>query len=306
MIRYLLACAAFTAYVSEALDAVERNAMAVPGADWPAIRARAMDEAQQAQTDAQAHAIVAQAVAALKDGHSFFMSPERAEALASTSSPPDRAVVVGRVAHVGLQGFVGVNRDATRGYVRTLREDIAAAESSGVCGYVIDLRDNTGGNMWPQLLALQPLLGTGRIGAFVTPDESQTWTIDAEEVRAGQGIMMRMTGAMPVSGAATRPVAILVAPETASAGEAVAIAFAGRDRTRSFGWHTKGATSANLRIPLSDGAMLLVASSLMADRNGNVYRPYLRPDEEVSAERRTRGVDVTFEQAAQWLRSQGC
>lgn len=307
MIRHVLLIAAFTAYVADALDVVERNALAVPGADWPAIRARAMDEARTAATQADAHAIVKRALASLKDGHSFFMPPDDAARLKSSDSPPDRAVVEDRIATIALRGFTGVNWQASRRYVQALREDIAVAQAGGACGYVIDLRDNTGGNLWPQLLALQPLLGTEPVGAFVTPLESEAWTLDANEVRAGDGIMMRMTGPLPAPDVSTRPVAVLLAPETASAGEAVAIAFAGRERTRSFGWHTKGATTGNLRVPMSDGAMLLVASSLMVDRDGHAHRPYVRPDEETNAERRGHGKDVTFDAASAWLRTaHGC
>jgi carboxyl-terminal processing protease len=77
------------------------------------------------------------------------------------------------------------------------------------------------------------------------------------------------------------PLAVLIGPNTASSGESVAIAFAGRAFTRSFGQRSAGYTSANLTTALSDGAVLGVPSAWGADRTGREYRAALTPDEAV-------------------------
>ncbi|MGV9658891.1 S41 family peptidase [Streptomyces koyangensis] len=57
------------------------------------------------------------------------------------------------------------------------------------------------------------------------------------------------------------PVAVLTGPRTASAGEAVAIAFRERPDTRTFGDPTSGVPTANAPYPLSDGALVVLTTA---------------------------------------------
>ena len=304
MLRHLLLLAAFSMYIADAIDVIERNAIAVPEVDWAAIRNRALDDARTASTQADAYAVIRRTLHALQDSHSFLMEPDQATTLRTIDWPPDRATSDGSVAKIALRGFAGTNRDAMHRYVRTLREDLAKLPA---CGYVVDLRENIGGNMWPQLLALQPILGTGAVGAFRTRAETGAWTLGVSDARAGDDVAIGVTDPLPALDASGKPVAVLLSPDTASSGEAVAIAFAGRNNTRSFGWHTRGATTGNIGVPLADGALLMVAATIMLDRDGRAHRPYVRPDEQTTADRRVRGVDVTFDAARAWLRTaHGC
>ena len=53
---------------------------------------------------------------------------------------------------------------------------------SATCGWIIDLRGNGGGNMYPMLAGLKPFLGDTVLGAFVGPDKTRAnWV-------AGRGI----------------------------------------------------------------------------------------------------------------------
>ena len=38
-------------------------------------------------------------------------------------------------------------------------------------GWIVDLRGNFGGNMWPMLLSVEPLIGNGTLGYFVVSHE---------------------------------------------------------------------------------------------------------------------------------------
>ena len=181
-----------------------------------------------------------------------------------------------------------------------------AAESAGTCGYIVDLRRNPGGNMWPALLGLQPLLGDGVVGAFRTRDGTLSrWRLDAAHAGIEGTVVVESAQSPAASGAASKPVAVLLGTGTASAGEAIAIAFRDRAGTRSFGWHTAGLTTANAGFHLSDDATLYVAVAQMTDRRGNDYLPYVTPDEETVAALRVhktgRYEDVTRKAAAVWL-----
>lgn len=120
-------------------------------------------------------------------------------------------------------------------------------DRAGACGWVVDLRANTGGHMWTPLASAGPILSDGEVGAFVEADGTRTpWTIESGTPRQyadrwGPG--EPLAHPMP-------PVAVLTGPRTASAGEAVAIAFRGRPDTRTFGEPTFGVPTANALPPV--------------------------------------------------------
>src|SRR5205814_1331129 len=93
---------------------------------------------------------------------------------------------------------------------------------------------------------------------------------------------------------------------TGSSGEAVAISFIGRPRTRSFGLPTAGLTTANRTIALPDSAMIVLTTSVEADRNGKRYGDALVPDELIPAAANGVAGDPQIERALAWLAAQSC
>jgi hypothetical protein len=43
-----------------------------------------------------------------------------------------------------------------------------ASDTTSICG-VVDLRSNSGGNMWPMIAGIGPVVGEGHLGAFSAP-----------------------------------------------------------------------------------------------------------------------------------------
>lgn len=95
-------------------------------------------------------------------------------------------------------------------------------------------------------------------------------------------------------------------PATASAGEAVVVAFRGRPATRFFGEQTRGVPTGNDAYRLSDGAMLILTEVKDADRTGRTYDEAIRPDEEVIKDPRpvARHQDAVLDAAQNWLNKQ--
>lgn len=300
-----------TAYACEALALVDRFGVAADAERWPAIRARVLDEARRAASAADVHAIVEDALREV-DRHSRVTSARWTARLADPQSRRDRVLTnpSTRIAYVDVRGFSGTNPRSVEAYVAGLREGLADAEREGACGYVVDLRRNPGGNMWPALLGLQPLLGEGVVGAFRTRDGTLSrWRLDAARAMIDDNVIASAGAAPAAASASTKPVAILLGTDTASAGEAIAIAFRERPSTRSFGWHTAGLTTANAGFHLRDDATLFLAVAQMTDRDGRAYVPYVVPDEETVAALRIhktgRYEDVTRKAAMEWLAQPG-
>ncbi|WKX71868.1 S41 family peptidase [Streptomyces sp. XD-27] len=182
---------------------------------------------------------------------------------------------------------------------------MATADRDGACGWAVDLRPSTGGDMGPLFAVVARVLGDGDVGAFVAADgERGVLTVKDGRLRHGP--------AFPPAPSVSRknpPVAVLIDDNTASAGEILALAFHGRPQTRFFGTPSAGRTTGNVSHRLSDGAALVLTETRDADRTGKVYDGPIAPDEEFLADRRDVGTDRgrALGAATAWLGEQpGC
>ncbi|MBW8706929.1 hypothetical protein MBT84_45595 [Streptomyces sp. MBT84] len=170
---------------------------------------------------------------------------------------------------------------------------------------MVDLRADTGGNMWPMLAVVGPILGDGEVGAFVDADgNNSVWSIKHGSPYA-DGKPAGWSDGRPLAGSAP-PVAVLTGKRTASAGEAVVVAFRGRPHTRFFGEQTFGVPTGNKPYRLSDGAVLILTEVKDADRTGRAYDAPIPPDEEIVKDPRpvARNRDEVLQAARNWLHGQ--
>ena len=203
-------------------------------------------------------------IAALGNPHTHLIAASRSGTPRKRAVPSGR--MVGSVAHLLIPGTSSANR---RNYVtaglRVMRDLIARHPT----GWIVDLRENGGGDMYPMLTVVSPLLGEGRTGSFITPDGTTTdWGIRARHVYVGS---RRTFVLRRVPRAVDRPVAVLTGGRTGSSGEAVLVSFIGADNARSFGEPTGGLATANQSFRLPDGARLAITTAHMADRTGRTY-----------------------------------
>jgi C-terminal processing protease CtpA/Prc len=167
------------------------------------------------------------------------------------------------------------------------------------CGWVVDLRRNVGGNMWPMMHAVRPILGETTPGYFVSSGGREAFSY-----RYGKGPGENLPAYQlkrPDS-----PVAVLTSRLTVSSGEALTIAFRGRPSTRSFGEATAGLPTSNQPFPLIDGAVLVVTTAQEADRTGRVYEGRIPADQDVEIDWTQVGSDddPVLRAATVWLGSQ--
>ncbi|MCQ3930772.1 MAG: hypothetical protein DPW16_09970 [Chloroflexi bacterium] len=185
---------------------------------------------------------------------------------------------------------------------------IRNANEPPVCGWIVDLRQNSGGNSWPMLVGVGPILGEGEVGGFVDNKGNMTTWVYAEGQALLNGIPIENTF-YPLDPMPNLPVAVLTSSFTGSAGEMVLVAFVGRPNTRRFGEPSAGLTTGNNGIELSDGAFLNLAQVFMMDRNGNIYDGPIDPDELVAIDWANYGTesDPVIQAALTWLDSEyGC
>jgi len=274
---------------------------------WSRVEPDVRAIAEGSQSAADTYPALRALLARLGDHHSFFMRPQSAAAFGSEGAANPRASVrvqAAGIGYVAVPAYNGGNGAAVDSYVRAAYDSLAHAVASGAgtCRWIVDLRGNTGGNMWPMLGAVRPFVGEDDLGAFVTGG------IGGRPWRAGDRV--RVTPPPSLHRLDSANVAVLVDSRTASSGEATAIAFIGRARTRTFGVPTAGLSTGNLPMSLPDGAMLVVTTAVDADRTGKVYSDGITPDEVIL------GVpidapgyshdDPQMERAQAWLESRSC
>jgi len=199
-------------------------------------------------------------------------------------------------------------------YANLAQQGTREVDQTAMCGWVVDLRLDHGGEIFPMLADVGPILGEGPAGAFVAPGQRITWVYQNGEALQESG---RQTFLAPGAQVADPyhlkrpwpPVAVLTSPLTASAGEAVVVAFRGRPNTRSFGEPTAGIPTANGSKVMSDGAVIVLTEAFDADRTGHVYDSAIAPDQPVSPNWTLLGTpqDSVLQAAITWLQNQpGC
>lgn len=279
-----------------AIEIARRHALRASAIDWNTLEADIRVRSRAAKTSSDVYPAIRAMLAALGDHHSFLMEPAHAQKWKSEGVASVPAVVDVKptgVGYVALPAFSGTERQAARAFATSVVDAMGARAPEARCGWILDLRENTGGNMWPMLAALRPLLGEGRVGGVKSPNgPEEPWNVEA------------VMGAMPQGPRlADAAVAVLTGPHTASSGEAIVVAFRGRERTRSFGAPTAGLSTANRSFDLPDGSSLLLTTAVDMDRTGRTYGGSVEPDQTV-AEGGARDVIAV---ATTWLvQASGC
>ena len=290
--------------LDSALAAVRAGALHRRSLPWASIEAEVRALAAGARSAAAVAPALHVLVNSLGDGHSYYMSPGMIRHYregARAHEAPTAELRDGGVGVVRVPAHLSADSVAMRRYATALHAALRAVAPRARCGWIVDLRDDRGGNLGPMLAGLQPLLGADTAGMFLVPADARgTWKrFDVAYTAIDMLRDMNLDTPTDLEALARAPVAVLTGPMTASAGEAVAIAFRGRARTRSFGARTAGVATGIHEVRLPSGAALGLAGSVMADRRGQVYQSAVEPDEKV---RSTTNGDATIERASAWLR----
>jgi carboxyl-terminal processing protease len=271
-----------TAYLNNIIELMRVNSINRLTIDWQAFRNDVFREAGAAQAISDLSPAIRLAITMLRDGHSSYRSAAGTTIFVSLRScvpaPLTALTAPANIGTVRVTSFGGSGEAATA-FARQIQEAIAAADRDDLIGWIVDLRSNGGGNMWPMIAGVGPLLGDGPLGYFINPVGVETpWEYRDGSSFSGGFAVTTVTPPYRLRRPQPR-VAVLSNIGIASSGEATLIAFRLRPNTRSFGEATCGLSTANATYPLSDGASLTLTTSVMADRARNRFGDRITPDE---------------------------
>lgn len=281
-------------YLDEIVNAMQAFSINRKTIDWTDFKQKVSAKAQGAQTKEDLYPAIDLALTLLADNHSSYVPAAGGIQLIGTRTIRCTDVLAMAVPATATIGYLKVPasggydaKGAAYGlmgvaYSQALQDAIKAADKDDLQGWIVDLRGNVGGDSWAMLAGVGPILGEGIAGYFVDPDAVYAaWSYNNGQVALNNGAPIYSLPTPYVLRKANPKVAVLTDQYTASAAEAIAIAFKGRPNTRSFGNPTCGLSTGNQAGRLSDGAVLSLAASKMVDRTKTVYGQAVQPDEQL-------------------------
>jgi carboxyl-terminal processing protease len=277
-----------------AISIVTKNALRSSNVDWATVEPQIRAMAANAKVPRDVYPAIRTMLKDLDDHHSFLMDASSGKAFnveGGGDADPIVSVQPNGIGYVMMPGYVGANEQAAMDFVGDMASKIRNTSTQAQCGWIVDLRNDHGGNMYPMLGALSPFLGPQPWGSFLDGSRRlipwHTTFNPPPETSIGPDLSVAH-------------IAILTGPHTASSGEAVAVAFRGRPNTRSFGEPTAGLSTANRMFELPDGSQIVLTVSLDVDRNGQAYGSKLQPDQPVTPDA-NNGSDAAMNAATVWL-----
>ena len=303
------------AFLDNAIDIMRQHALHGQGVDWEALRAEAFKRAGGAFNPIDTYPAIYWSLVQLGDPGSHLRLPpglypdqiallQQAEKEATNTAPasartettvptaftsrrlPEGHIVTSQGKNFGyvvLPRCSAKDNDGLLLYAADVRRILTDLSAQNPKGWIVDLRGNTGGNMWPMLTGIGPILGDGVVGSFVAADGNIPWFYQDGKTgtrnQAGLETVSLTLDDAPVLMTPSAPVAVLVDSSTASSAEAITIAFHGRSDTRFFGSRTAGKSTAVQPFKLDDGAELYLTTAIDADRTGKQFPDGFTPDQ---------------------------
>jgi len=277
--------------------------------DWPTADSALAASLARATDDAQRTAAVVSLFERAGDVHSQFLwqgrsyahwegmdEPVRQRLLAlldrerATAGRVTSRLLPGRAAYVRVPSMAASTPSEVRVLAESLYAHVASLAAQRPRGWIVDLRLNGGGNVYPMLVGLAPLLGDGVMGGTVDADGAYVnrWVLQQGELfwrdASGDRRFASLGRRLRASHAAS-PVAVLIGPLTRSSGQALALAFRGRPHSVLMGEDTaRGYTTVTAPVEAGAGLSLTLAVGFMSDRRDRVCDSLVQPEQVVTGD----------------------
>jgi len=277
------------AYHKDFIKIVQQNSLYSSSLNWIKINevtAKLSGGVQTLQDIKFLNKYVLQKLQEAGDYHSFVQDKANAEKSEKDAINPERAegkVLANHIGYIYVPGIFSQNAEVNKKFASEIQDHIKMLDlSNDIQGWVIDLRDNNGGNLYPMIAGVGPLLGSGTLGYFPKNDgimnKKNGWSYEKGQAILGNESVMSIKPFYELK-QPSKKIAILINANTGSSGEMLAISFIGNNHARLFGQNSAGYTTGNINFPLSDGDILYLASTRTADRKKKIYTGQIIPDE---------------------------
>jgi C-terminal processing protease CtpA/Prc len=217
------------------------------------------------------------------------------------------ATEAGRYAYISIPFFGGQTTKGMNDFAQRIQNSLCKVISPSTKGFIIDLRLNAGGNMYPMFTGISNLIGNGVL--FDTKDGSGNSTAQTMITNYSMTVLDTIVVSLKKNCGdySSYPLAVIIGPVTGSAGETLAVGIRGRKRTRLFGENTAGFTSSNqgFLLPGTNNG-LVIGVDILHDKNGKEYPENVQPDEVITGgdDFFNHANDQKIKAALKWLKKQ--
>lgn len=178
--------------------------------------------------------------------------------------------------YIKLTSFDGTDETEIVKFGESLHNSIQDLYNQNIKGWIVDLRDNPGGNMDPMILGLGPLIERNPTAYFLFPEDTKhswgylkgTYYYNGEEEFVIKN---------PAKLDTKKPTAILINEKTASSAEMLVVSLLNKN-VKVFGRKSKGRTTGNAVYKLEDKSKLVLSTCKLTDLKGKDFLNGIEPD----------------------------
>lgn len=273
------------AFLDNLLTIMENRSIKKHEIDWNDFRNQVYQRAGNAQEVEETYEAIRLALTLLGDNHSSFKKTDGSwlwgtTDISCTIEDFTRPTLPDNIGYISIRISSGLNNEEQVAYAQDIQMAIKEEDNANLSGWIVDLRGSGGGNMYPALAGIGPILGVGTAGFFIDADGRQsTWGYSNGASLYNATPFVEVPNPYELINPKPK-VAVLLDNGVASSGEAIAISFIGRENTKSFGTPTCGLSTANRAFDLNHNTTLILTTDYMADRYKNKYGLHIDPDVE--------------------------
>jgi hypothetical protein len=276
-------------YLSEILQVMKEHAVTRYDVDWGDLETRVSTLSANAKNIQETYPAITKALELLNTNHSSLYSAS-GEILAYYSAikcefpTVIKNPLIDNIGYISVDKFNSQDEASQVNYATSLQKQIANQDNADLIGWIVDLRNNTGGNMFPMIAGVGPLLGDNIHGFFFDANEETIrWGYENGYAYLGEDIIVTVNTPYILLNPLPK-IAVLSSRRLASSGEATLIAFKKKSNVRVFGTDSCGLSTGNKGFTLSDGSMLILTTSIMADSDQQKYGGRVPVDQKESPE----------------------
>lgn len=286
-------------YINQVVDIMRNNALTRNEVNWTNLESEVGQLASNVTTISQSYPAITRALELIGTHHSFLNSPSgnlitypsdfTCRQTLEMDVPADDSI-----GYIRVDSVVTADTEEDQQIATDIQARIAEQDSPEITKWVVDLRNNQGGNMWPMIAGLGPLFDSDLLGHFIDPNERAiSWGYRNGSSLYRGGAVVTVNEPYTLHNPLPK-IAVLVSNRTASSGEATLISFKKQPNTRLFGTDSCGLSTANTPFTLSDRSTLFLTTAAMADREQEKYGNKVLVDQATSPEQ-------TMTEAVNWL-----
>jgi len=292
-------------YIDDALKIITENSIRRDSVDFNKLKAIANSIAADAKTTTDCYIAIKNVLQGLGDKHSFFHTAEEEKLLESYVNSkvemPTGTIIDNKIGYITVPAFQSANEKLQVQYAETMQNIIKNIDNKNIIGWIVDIRNNTGGNCAPMIVGIGPILGDGIFNYYANANGKKVASsyLNGEWFNNGNSVFkINSTYTLLQQ---NPNVAVLTNEQCGSSGEIIVLGFKNRPKAKSFGTPTYGVSTWNADFKLIDDSVIYLTTGIGCDRLGNVYGGKIQPDIFIKDNESSKADKVLYA-AVKWLK----